>query len=265
MLECSWDDDDYNTAVLEQPYACQKEGGGPAATNAPAALGLVAAGMMAIECQKLLAADVDSLLTGRQAMLDLRHHTHYVTKFHRGHCRFDHETWQVEPAEDEPEEITLGQVVRLAAVPIQAECAAGPNSDGPNLAATGRCGSRGSVSQSCNSVTIVSLMRRCRSIWRAEFRRPSDAAPRAANRWSCAGLTCWNGSAVSHSASKILARPLSTLGVEPYDILSVRGPDGVRHFRLAGPASKYPADSRLADRRLPLSKARQFPFHPVPL
>ncbi len=85
-MECGWDDDDYDTAALEQPYPCQPGGGGPAATNAPASLGHITAGLMAVECQKLLAGDRESLLAGRQVMLDLRHHTHYVTTFRRGHA-----------------------------------------------------------------------------------------------------------------------------------------------------------------------------------
>ena len=114
-MECGWEDADYDTAALEQPYPCQHGGGGPAATNAPASLGHIAAGLMAIECQKLLAGDRESLLAGRQVMLDLRHHTHYVTTFRRGHCRFDHEIWHVEHLDDSPAKMTLGQAVHLSA------------------------------------------------------------------------------------------------------------------------------------------------------
>jgi molybdopterin/thiamine biosynthesis adenylyltransferase len=71
--ECAWDDGDY--AALEQAYPCQPDGNGVAATNAPASLGAVTAGMMAVECQKLLDGDMEHLLDGRQVMLDLRHHT----------------------------------------------------------------------------------------------------------------------------------------------------------------------------------------------
>ena len=114
-MECGWEDADYDTAVLEQAYPCQPGGGGPTATNAPASLGHITAGLMAIECQKLLSGDRESLLAGRQVMLDLRHHTHYVTTFRRGRCRFDHEIWNVEQLDDSPAKMTLGQAVHLSA------------------------------------------------------------------------------------------------------------------------------------------------------
>ena len=114
-LECGWDNDDYDSAALEQPYPCQPRGGGPASTNSPASLGHIAAGLMAVECQKLLAGDREHLLAGRQVMLDLRHHTHYITAFRRGHCRFDHEIWQVEHLDDSPTKMTLGEAVRRSA------------------------------------------------------------------------------------------------------------------------------------------------------
>ena len=112
--ECQMDDEDYQAAALEQPYACQQGGAGPAATNAPASLGLVTAGIMALECRKLLAGERDTLLAGRQVMLDLRHHTHFVTTFHRRHCRFDHDAaWQIEPLDASPARLTLGQAACL--------------------------------------------------------------------------------------------------------------------------------------------------------
>jgi molybdopterin/thiamine biosynthesis adenylyltransferase len=87
-LECAWDDTDY--AALEQQYPCRPAAVGAAATNAPAGLGAVAAGLSAIECGKLLSGETQDLLAGRQVLINLRHHTHFVTSFRRNPaCRFD--------------------------------------------------------------------------------------------------------------------------------------------------------------------------------
>lgn len=94
-LECAWDDSDYE--ALEQSYPCQPRAGTPPASNSPASLGACAAALAAVECQKLLAGDRDVLLAGREVLLDLNHHTHYLTALRRNpRCRFDHEVWKRE-------------------------------------------------------------------------------------------------------------------------------------------------------------------------
>jgi adenylyltransferase/sulfurtransferase len=88
-LECAWDDSDYQ--ALEQAYPCQPGSGAPPASNSPASVGACAAALAAVECQKLL-RDRDRLLGGREVLLDLNHHTHFLTALRRNpRCRFDHE------------------------------------------------------------------------------------------------------------------------------------------------------------------------------
>jgi adenylyltransferase/sulfurtransferase len=104
--ECGFSDEDY--AAVEQVFPCQGGIAVSAPTNAPSTLGAVAAAVQAIECQKLLTGDEDRLLAGRQVLIDLRHHKHYVTRFHRNAaCRFDHQSWPISRLSAAPGQITL--------------------------------------------------------------------------------------------------------------------------------------------------------------
>ncbi len=111
-LECAWSDADY--AAIEQAYPCQPGRATPAPTDAPSALGALAAAIQALECQKLLARDEGAMAAGRQITLDARWQKHYVTSFRRNpRCRFDHGTWQIETLPRGGAEFTLGQAVAL--------------------------------------------------------------------------------------------------------------------------------------------------------
>src|SRR6185295_12516568 len=92
-LECAWDDRDYD--ALEQTYPCAGFVSNAAATNAPSTLGALAASLQAIECQKLLSGQFESVAVSKQVLIDAAHHKHYVTAFRRNpNCRFDHEVWR---------------------------------------------------------------------------------------------------------------------------------------------------------------------------
>jgi molybdopterin/thiamine biosynthesis adenylyltransferase len=227
-MECGWDDEDYQIAALEQPHPCERGGGGPAATNAPVSLGLVAAGLMATECQKLLAGDREHLLGGRQVMLDLRHHTHYVTAFKRDRCRFDHEVWQIEPVEDLPAAITLGQALGWAAN-------GSSRSDGCGLRVEGQRFTTVQFCAGCGHHEPIGLGLAGR-IPRARRRCPACGGTMIVRGFD---MREWVGG--RGLGSQDLARPLAALGVEAGDVISVRGDAGQRHFVLGGSTSKLPA------------------------
>ena len=224
-MECGWEDEDYRIAALEQPHPCEKGGGGPASTNAPVSLGLVAAGLMATECQKLLAGDREHLLAGRQVMLDLRNHTHYVTSFKRDRCRFDHEVWEVEPIEDSPAAITLGQALGWAA-----NGSSGP--EGCELCVEGQRFTTMEFCPGCGHHAPTGL-RLAGRIERGQRRCPACGKTMVVRGFD---MREWIDGRTLESHD--LARPLSALGVEAGDVLSVRGSAGPRHFVLGGSTSK---------------------------
>ena len=120
-LECSWGPDEY--AVLEQEYLC---GAGVTAypTMAPAALGALAASLMAVEIAKILRGDLDASVVGRQVIVDAQHHIMQVTAGRRSpYCRFNHRSWQIEPWSCSPEAMTVGDALNaLGSVRVEGHC-----------------------------------------------------------------------------------------------------------------------------------------------
>jgi molybdopterin/thiamine biosynthesis adenylyltransferase len=113
-LECGWSAEDYE--ALEQAYPCQATQA-PAATNAPASLGSLAAALQAIECEKLLAGRREDALVGRQVVLDATLHRHFVTALTRSTvCRFDHRTVRIEQLDMSATQLSMAQVLALAPV-----------------------------------------------------------------------------------------------------------------------------------------------------
>ncbi len=116
-LLCSWCDEDH--ALEAQDYPC---GGSNAAapTRAPAELGAVVAGMMAVEGRVLLGGPrqgVDAPRTGaRYLLFDLRNHVFEMTTITRNpRCRFDHAAWDIEPVHKPPSRLSVGELLRRAA------------------------------------------------------------------------------------------------------------------------------------------------------
>ncbi len=216
-LECAWGNADY--AALEQQYPCSPVAAGSAATNAPAALGAVAAGLSAIECGKLLAGERENLLAGRQVLVGLRHHTHYVTSFRRNlRCRFDHQTWNIERLLQPIESLTLhGLVESSCATATDAGCRVGMEGHRfVNKLVCPTCG-QAKLMQPRLARRLPSRQRRC----------PQCAASLEAggfDRFEWLPVPMGNG-----------RRPdilLASLGFRPSDVVTLRGPRGERHIEL---------------------------------
>jgi molybdopterin/thiamine biosynthesis adenylyltransferase len=111
-LECAWDARDYE--LVEQDYPCRGATGQPA-TGASSALGALAATLQALECRKLLAGNREYLLDGRNVLLDVNHHRHYVTRFARNAtCRMpDHSGWRINRSDADPCATTLADLIAM--------------------------------------------------------------------------------------------------------------------------------------------------------
>jgi len=113
-LECAWSDQDYKQ--LEQVYTCVGGVELPPATNAPSALGALAASLEAIECQKLLEGLTHRVAVSKEVLLDAAYHKHYVTSYaHNRRCRFDHEIWSIEKLARSAMAMTLNEALELGA------------------------------------------------------------------------------------------------------------------------------------------------------
>lgn len=112
-LECAWDDRDYE--ALEQAYPCADFVSSVPATNAPSSLGALAASLQAIECQKLLSGQLESVGVGRQVLIDAMYHKHYVTAFRRNpNCRFaEHAIWNIKKLELSARRVSIAEALEL--------------------------------------------------------------------------------------------------------------------------------------------------------
>ena len=111
-LECALDETDYQN--LATRYPCQ-----PARaslpTNGSTSLGALAGGLLAVECEKILTGDFERSLIGRQVVIDVAHHRHFVTSFrHNPHCRIDHAVWRLAPLRGVRPMDTLADLLRVA-------------------------------------------------------------------------------------------------------------------------------------------------------
>jgi molybdopterin/thiamine biosynthesis adenylyltransferase len=227
-IECAWDDNDY--ATLEQAYPCLGEHGLPA-TNAPASLGAVAAGLMAIELEKLLSEDFENLLAGRSVMHDLRHHTQDVTIYRRNpRCRFDHQTWQIEPLTDNYKNPTIKQVVSLA-------CNNGESMDAWVLGLEGHAFTRMQYCPSCGNHGLSPLRLARRIPAKKRLCRQCGAT------MVIRGIDMFESLKGPMLKKSDLHRTLSSLGFLRGDVLSLECPDGKKYFELAA-GRRFEANGR---------------------
>ena len=234
-LECAWGDDDYRN--IEQAYPCEEGRTGAQLpshpTNAPAALGSLAAALQAIEAEKLLAGS-PFVVPGRRIQIDAVHHTHLVTSFRRNRaCRLgDHSPWILTDIPSPPSQVSF----RRLAERVTAGCAPGHAMDATSDTATDRSTDRtpDGATQPPNddvafaverrdfglAVTCVSCGRR-RPVLRLEERAPARAGAcrRCGGQTLIAGFDRWDRVAGATLTAAQLDAPLDRFGVRTGDIV----------------------------------------------
>ena len=216
-IECAWAQEDY--AALEQSYPCQPEGVPAQATNAPASLGAVAAGLMALECQKLLGGDFEHLLGAREVFIDLQHHVHDVTVFRRNpNCRFDHATWRIEPLRASPRELSLRKLLESA-----------PGAQGDAR--------QGSLRLERQPFACRLFCRQCgKSVQhlhlKSRIRRVRRQCPTCGRPMMVRGIDLREEIEGGRLSARQLGRSLHGLGIRPQDVLTIGGPGGDRHLEV---------------------------------
>lgn len=215
-LECAWDDRDYE--ALEQTYPCAGFVSNAAATNAPSGLGALAASLQAIECQKLLSGQFESVAVSKQVLIDAAHHRHYVTAFRRNpNCRFDHEVWRIRSLGFFPSEITLGQL--LARFNNGANGATSLSLDGKPFVPRLTC------------VTCEST----RSTWRlgCSLTENQTRCTACGHPMIAAGFDLTERLTAESVPPNVLARPLANLGLRRGDVFGIGKDDRVDHYEVA--------------------------------
>jgi molybdopterin/thiamine biosynthesis adenylyltransferase len=208
-LECSWDQRHYD--ALEAEYAC----GGQEAprTNAPACLGAVAAGLLAIECRKFLTDGREQAAIGKQIVLDTAWHKHYLVQLQRNpRCRFHHLLPAVERLNTAPQQTTMNDLFSLAGSRDAVIRMPGRE----RFAKTTACQACGRVDRS----------------WRLirETRPPGRMCRRCGGRSEVTGFDMTDQLCKAELPETLLTRPLSRFGFTSGDILTV----GERYIQLGG-------------------------------
>jgi len=214
-LECAWTDEDY--ALLEQTYACVGDGAPVGATNAPAALGALAASLAALELQKLLAGQWEQVAAGRQVLINAAWHRHFVTTYRRNpECRFDHSRWAVSSLAVDPHACALGELCALAGV--------GPS----DLGLEGQVFVRQLTCPACGAV------RSCG--WRLSGRLTTSSACDACGRRTLAAapdISEWLRA--DDLAPAVRDRRLVDFGFRPGDVVTLRYGGEEQHVQLGEP------------------------------
>lgn len=219
--QCQFSEAEYQQ--LTQRYLCDNGATPPAPTNAPAALGSIAAALQALELHKLLAGAHDQLLIDRQVVIDLMHHRHFVTKLRRNPaCRFSHEPpWQIVDLATAPDELTIDQLFAVACPDAAAPTLRVPGTDFIARLTCRLCGAQR---------TLLRLANRL---------RPAEARCRA-----CGGELLATGMDVrarlgaADMPPALRAQALGSLGLEAGDIIAIEDGDRAHHVQLGRLASR---------------------------
>lgn len=219
-LECSWNVTDYQ--AVEQVYACQPGVDGPPATDSPAALGHIAAGLLINECQRLFDDTLDPEFGSRQILWDCRNHRCLSTRYRANPgCRFDHGIWEIEPLVLSPRQVTLaGLYDMLSRHSGELVSASVP---GQHLVNRLVCGACGAFRDKCLYLPrkLASAQARCHKCGQV-----MKVSGFHATQWLVHASTSFR----SHAS-----RSLASIGFRASDILAAKYVDGYRHFELRAP------------------------------
>jgi hypothetical protein len=227
-LQCAWGDADYRT--LEQQQPCEGvagKGAAAAPTNAPAALGALAASLQVLEAKKWLAGSADRLPSGHEVLIDASSHRHLRSSIRTSaRCRFDHATWEITRLDRGPDALTLGAALALPHAPGAARAphalvAGALEVEGQRFATALTCGA-------CGPDGAPMVPRLLAALGDDERRCPRCGGERVALGFELADSIdegMLDGAA--------LGLPLGAFGLRPGEVLSIAHPHGVAHYELA--------------------------------
>lgn len=210
-FECALDDADYQT--LATRYPC-KQATVVAPTNGSSSLGALAASLLAIESEKILAGDFERSLIGRQIVLDAAHHRHFVTSFLRNrNCRFDHGVWRCVPLRGLHDTDTFADLLHAARSAARGGADSSLSIAGHPLVNTLHCRQCGRAVKCLHLQGRV--MRRCTRC------RSCDLAATGFDLIA---------SIDANSPRSVLARSLRSIGLKAGDVARVRSGKYEHHF-----------------------------------
>jgi molybdopterin/thiamine biosynthesis adenylyltransferase len=217
-MECGWDSHDYE--IVEQTYPCQRESIA-GATDSPSGLAALAAAIQSIECEKLLVGSAESL-AGREVLIDVRHHKHYVSSCRRNPaCRMlDHAGWHITGLDASPSSLQLGELIAVGSTLRDADRKLVLAVAVQRIATTLMC----PTCDGCFPVFVIERLAR---------QKPPPCA-RCGNHLQVNELDLEEAVPVVAVPRDAMERPLSQVGLLPGDILSLVTSSVRAHFEVGG-------------------------------
>ena len=109
-MECAWSANDYS--LIEQIYPCSDGAFETAPTNAPSALGALAAAFQAMACEKLLKAPRGACLESHELIVDAAYHKLYSTDLRRNPaCLFEHAQYEARVVYADVNTLSIGELL----------------------------------------------------------------------------------------------------------------------------------------------------------
>ncbi len=211
--ECGWSDADY--ATLDADYPCQA-GDQPAPTDAPSALGALAASLQALELGKILAGDLESVAAGKQVTISAAYHKHFLTSLRTDpSCRCAHEAWEIELLDASPGRLTIGDALELYAP------------------GRGRLSVKG---KSFIRELVCGPCRRQRSLLVLQGRvdRLQQSCDGCGHPMEAAGFSLLDHLSHEVLSPPDLGLPLASIGFRPGDVFSLDRGGGEVHYEIGG-------------------------------
>jgi molybdopterin/thiamine biosynthesis adenylyltransferase len=219
-LECAWDTRDYE--LVEQDYPCRGAAGRPA-TGASAALGALAGSLQALECQKLLSGSREYLLEGRNVLIDVNHHRHYLTRFTRNAaCRMpDHAGWRIDRSDADPCATTLADLIAIT------RSLTGSGS-GVRMRVAGQEFAMARTCQQCHARSAAGYL------YRGDRRRSAAPCRDCGGSLAVSGFDLHDSVILEDLPKDARNRSISELGLQAGDVLTFSTSGTERHLELRG-------------------------------
>ena len=226
-LECAWDTRDYE--LVEQDYPCRGAAGQPA-TGASSALGALAATLQALECQKLLTDNREYLLEGRNVLIDVNFHRHYVTRFARNAvCRMpDHAGWRINRSDADPCATTLADLIAMASSMTGSASGIRMRVAGQEFAMARTC-------QQCRARSEASYL------YRGDRRRSPAPCRDCGGSLAVSGFDLHDTVTLEDLPKEARNRSISELGLQAGDVLTLSTSGIETHLELCG--TVWPTES----------------------
>jgi molybdopterin/thiamine biosynthesis adenylyltransferase len=216
--QCAWSDEDYKWIEVKNP--CTPEA---APTNAPAALGALAAAMQSLALIAMMRNSESRSTAAQETIICADAGKILTTSIGvNPDCRCPHESWEIQPLPASPRQLTLGRVFRLAG----ASCASAValRVDGKSFVRTVSCQSCGHVRRGllCLEGRLPRRLQSCRRCGRATVPQGFDQ------------LDHLSAAALDAIDARWRSRTLASIGLLPRDIFTVEVDRAVRHFEISG-------------------------------